>query len=100
MKLLFFESDCSEVVKDFLLDTLKRSSDYPMKLIFSFKFSFRLLDSGRMLYMIRLDTTLLNFLPAAFFKLIFSKGLRKAGYAAKVDWLKSKEVLILLGGLD
>jgi hypothetical protein len=100
MKLLFFTNEFSHIkINDFLADTLRRSAEYPLSVIFTFKFAIRGLEDGQVLYMLRLDTTLFNFMPSCFFKSMFRKGLKKAGYTEKINWVKHKEVLCLLGGL-
>lgn len=103
MKLLFFVARNSEAIKLFLLNSLKRSQDYPVKVMFTMKFNSVVLaglDEGDLLYIVRLDTTLLNFLPSSFFRKMLLKGIRKAGIIVDIEFIKPKEALLALCGLE
>ena len=97
MRLLVFEVESSPVLSAFLDGMLGRARIYPMNIIFT-RWEYKLVVLGGVgekdLLFLAFETGLFNFLPNFFFKKLFFKGLRKAGFSGFVRFLRFKDALL------
>lgn len=74
-------------------DVKIKSNEYPYNILSRYGF---LVEEGSdyFIFLLTLETSLFNLLPDSFFKMIIKKGIKKAGFNIKLNFLNPKDFVI------
>lgn len=87
------EENIKDII-DYFVTCDKRSHRPPYSLLAEYSFCCEEFPDYWLFY-IRMNTIMYNFLPDFFFKWVIEKGLKRAGFDVKLNFISAKEVVLL-----